>query len=213
MINCNPGTVSTRLRHADLIISAAHAEDVLEIIDTEKKNGTLSRLIVQSAARPRHSRACLGSGRCADPRTSPDAIDLAEYARPLPARARKLHLKHPKTVIAYSSSMRRLWPPLSCCRCVAPFLLPPSAARLLSSRRRNHARDYLLGMLRAVSGRPSRRDPPQDRPDQYVLGTNPLCSTLTCPDSSISTSTACCEARHLLVRHHGACRGSPASLR
>src|SRR5216683_3038407 len=48
MINCNPETVSTDYDTADrLYFEPLTAEDVLEIIDTERQNGTLHGVIVQ----------------------------------------------------------------------------------------------------------------------------------------------------------------------
>src|SRR6516225_9312432 len=48
MINCNPGTVSTDYDTADkLYFEALTAEDVLEIVHTERKNCTLNGVIVQ----------------------------------------------------------------------------------------------------------------------------------------------------------------------
>ena len=48
MINCNPETVSTDYDTADrLYFEPLTAEDVLEIIATERKNGTLHGVIVQ----------------------------------------------------------------------------------------------------------------------------------------------------------------------
>ena len=48
MINCNPETVSTDYDTADrLYFEPLTAEDVLEIVATERKNGTLHGVIVQ----------------------------------------------------------------------------------------------------------------------------------------------------------------------
>src|SRR6202034_1978151 len=48
MINCNPETVSTDSDPSDrLYFEPLTAEDVLEIIDTERSNGTLHGVIVQ----------------------------------------------------------------------------------------------------------------------------------------------------------------------
>ncbi len=48
MINCNPETVSTDYDTSDrLYFEPLTAEDVLEIIDTERANGTLHGVIVQ----------------------------------------------------------------------------------------------------------------------------------------------------------------------
>jgi carbamoyl-phosphate synthase large subunit len=56
MINCNPETVSTDYDTSDrLYFEPLTAEDVIEIIDTERGNGTLHGVIVQLAARPRSS--------------------------------------------------------------------------------------------------------------------------------------------------------------
>ena len=48
MVNCNPETVSTDYDTSDrLYFEPLTAEDVLEIIDTERQNGTLHGVIVQ----------------------------------------------------------------------------------------------------------------------------------------------------------------------
>ena len=54
MINCNPETVSTDYDTADrLYFEPLTAEDVLEIIATERKNGTLHGVIVQFGGQTR----------------------------------------------------------------------------------------------------------------------------------------------------------------
>src|SRR5205085_7041007 len=80
MINCNPETVSTDYDTSDrLYFEPLTAEDVNEIIDTERKNGTLHGVIVHFGGQtpPKLAETLEQDG---EPilGTSPDAIDLAE---------------------------------------------------------------------------------------------------------------------------------------
>src|SRR3982075_2777980 len=110
MINCNPETVSTDYDTADrLYFEPLTSEDVLEIIATERKNGTLHGVIVQfggqtplKLARPRESANVPILG------PSPDAIDLAEDRDRFKRVLDKLRLKQPKNGIAYSVEQARL---------------------------------------------------------------------------------------------------------
>src|SRR6516225_10202322 len=98
MINCNPGTVSTDYDTADkLYFEALTAEDVLEIVHTERKNCTLNGVIVQfgghtplNIAHPFQAADVPVLG------THPDAIDIAEDRDRFKRVLDKLHLKQPK---------------------------------------------------------------------------------------------------------------------
>jgi carbamoyl-phosphate synthase large subunit len=80
MINCNPETVSTDYDTSDrLYFEPLTAEDVLEIIDTERSKGTLHGVIVQFGGQtPLKLAAALEAANVPILGTSPDAIDLAE---------------------------------------------------------------------------------------------------------------------------------------
>ena len=80
MINCNPETVSTDYDTSDrLYFEPLTAEDVLEIIDTERSNGTLHGVIVQFGGQtPLKLAEALEEANVPILGTSPDAIDLAE---------------------------------------------------------------------------------------------------------------------------------------
>jgi len=80
MVNCNPETVSTDYDTSDrLYFEPLTAEDVLEIIDTERSNGTLHGVIVQFGGQtPLKLAESLERADVPILGTSPDAIDLAE---------------------------------------------------------------------------------------------------------------------------------------
>ena len=80
MINCNPETVSTDYDTSDrLYFEPLTAEDVLEIIDVERSNGTLHGVIVQFGGQtPLKLAEALEKANVPILGTSPDAIDLAE---------------------------------------------------------------------------------------------------------------------------------------
>ena len=80
MINCNPETVSTDYDTSDrLYFEPLTAEDVIEIIDTERRNGTLHGVIVQFGGQtPLKLAEPLAKAQVPILGTSPDAIDLAE---------------------------------------------------------------------------------------------------------------------------------------
>src|SRR5438034_131302 len=104
MINCNPETVSTDYDTADrLYFEPLTSEDVLEIIDTERKNGTLHGVIVQFGGQtPLKLARALEAADVPILGTSPDAIDLAEDRDRFKRVLDKLRLKQPKNGIAYS---------------------------------------------------------------------------------------------------------------
>src|SRR6267143_5261069 len=110
MINCNPETVSTDYDTADrLYFEPLTSEDVLEIIDTEKQNGTLHGVIVQFGGQtPLKLARALEAANVPILGTSPDAIDLAEDRDRFKRVLDKLHLKQPKNGIAYSVEQARL---------------------------------------------------------------------------------------------------------
>jgi len=104
MINCNPETVSTDYDTSDrLYFEPLTAEDVLEILEVEKSNGTLVGVIVQFGGQtPLKLAQALEDAGIPILGTSPDAIDLAEDRERFAALIDKLKLKQPANGIARS---------------------------------------------------------------------------------------------------------------
>jgi carbamoyl-phosphate synthase large subunit len=104
MINCNPETVSTDYDTSDrLYFEPLTAEDVLEILAVEQKNGTLKGVIVQFGGQtPLKLASDLEAAGIPILGTSPDAIDLAEDRERFAALINKLGLKQPENGIARS---------------------------------------------------------------------------------------------------------------
>jgi carbamoyl-phosphate synthase large subunit len=104
MVNCNPETVSTDYDTADrLYFEPLTAEDVIELVDVERRNGELLGLIVQfggqtplKLAKPLEAVGIPILG------TSPDAIDLAEDRDRFQKLIHKLKLKQPDNGTAIS---------------------------------------------------------------------------------------------------------------
>ena len=102
MINCNPETVSTDYDTSDrLYFEPLTAEDVLEIIDTERSKGTLHGVIVQFGGQtPLKLAEALEAAEVPILGTSPDAIDLAEDRDRFKQLLDKLKLRQPQNGIA-----------------------------------------------------------------------------------------------------------------
>jgi carbamoyl-phosphate synthase large subunit len=109
MVNCNPETVSTDYDTSDrLYFEPLTAEDVLEIIDTERKNGTLHGVIVQFGGQtPLKLAEPLERANVPILGTSPDAIDLAEDRDRFKQLLERLKLRQPKSGIATSPEKAR----------------------------------------------------------------------------------------------------------
>src|SRR4029077_12501937 len=97
MINCNAENVSTDYDTADrLYFEPLTSEDVLEIIATERQNGTLHGEIVQVGGQtPLQLPPPMGSADGPSLGSSPDAIDLAEDRDRFKRVLDKLRLKQP----------------------------------------------------------------------------------------------------------------------
>ena len=104
MINCNPETVSTDYDTSDrLYFEPLTPEDVLEIIETERSNGTLHGVIVQFGGQtPLKLAEHLQKANVPILGTSPDMIDLAEDRERFKALLDKLKLRQPQNGIATS---------------------------------------------------------------------------------------------------------------
>src|SRR5687767_2430258 len=149
MINCNPETVSTDYDTSDrLYFEPLTAEDVLEIMDCERTNGTLHGVIVQFGGQtPLKLAEPLEQAKVPILGTSPDAIDLAEDRNRFKLLLDQLKLKQPENGIAYSVEQARL---------VAadpgyPFVVPPSSVlggrAMQIIREEGQLGDYLLETL------------------------------------------------------------------
>ena len=178
MINCNPETVSTDYDTANrLYFEPLTAEDVLEIMDKERENGTLHGAIVQFGGQtPLKLAAALEAAQVPILGTSPDAIDLAEDRDRFKRLLDKLQLKQPKNGIAYSVEQARL---------VAsdlgfPFVIRPSyvlgGRAMAIIREREAFDDYLLGTLPSLIPSDVKARYPNDKTGQIntLLGKNPL---------------------------------------
>jgi carbamoyl-phosphate synthase large subunit len=109
MINCNPETVSTDYDTSDrLYFEPLTAEDVLEIIDTERSNGMLHGVIVQFGGQtPLKLAEPLGEANVPILGTSPDAIDLAEDRDRFKHLLDRLGLRQAQSGIAKSPTEAR----------------------------------------------------------------------------------------------------------
>jgi len=104
MVNCNPETVSTDYDTSDrLYFEPLTAEDVIELVRVEQKNGTVIGLNVQfggqtplKLARPLEKAEIPLLG------TSPDIIDLAEDREQFKELLNKLKLRQPENFICHS---------------------------------------------------------------------------------------------------------------
>lgn len=178
MINCNPETVSTDYDTADrLYFEPLTAEDVLEIIDTEKTKGTLHGVIVQFGGQtPLKLARALEEAKVPILGTSPDAIDLAEDRDRFKRVLDKLQLKQPKNGIAYSVEQARLVASeLGFPLVVRPsYVLGGRAMQII--REEGQLGDYLLGTLPELVPGDVKARYPNDKTGQIntVLGKNPL---------------------------------------
>jgi carbamoyl-phosphate synthase large subunit len=109
MVNCNPETVSTDYDTSDrLYFEPLTAEDVLEIIDAERKNGTVHGVIVQFGGQtPLKLAEALEKASVPILGTSPDAIDLAEDRDRFKQLLDRLGLRQAQSGIAKSPEEAR----------------------------------------------------------------------------------------------------------
>ena len=178
MVNCNPETVSTDYDTSDrLYFEPLTEEDVLEIIETERSNGTLHGVIVQFGGQtPLKLARALEENNVPILGTSPDAIDLAEDRDRFKRLLDKLHLKQPKNGIAYSVEQSRL----IATELGLPFVVRPSyvlgGRAMAIIRDEVQFEDYLLGTLPSLIPSDVKSRYPNDKTGQIntVLGKNPL---------------------------------------
>jgi carbamoyl-phosphate synthase large subunit len=102
MVNCNPETVSTDYDTSDrLYFEPLTAEDVLEIIATERSAGTLLGVIVQFGGQtPLKLAAALQRAGIPILGTQPEAIELSEDRDRFKSLVDKLGLRQPEAGIA-----------------------------------------------------------------------------------------------------------------
>ncbi|KFC73937.1 Carbamoyl-phosphate synthase large chain [Bosea sp. LC85] len=178
MINCNPETVSTDYDTSDrLYFEPLTAEDVLEILETEKRSGTLHGVIVQFGGQtPLKLANALEEAGIPILGTSPDMIDLAEDRDRFKRLLDKLHLKQPKNGIAYSVEQARM----IAGELGLPFVVRPSyvlgGRAMAIIRDEPQFEDYLLGTLPSLIPSEVKAKYPNDKTGQIntVLGKNPL---------------------------------------
>ncbi|MBT4873452.1 MAG: carbamoyl-phosphate synthase large subunit, partial [Marinovum sp.] len=106
MINCNPETVSTDYDTSDrLYFEPLTFEHVMEVLEVEKKNGTLHGVIVQFGGQtPLKLANALEAEEIPILGTTPDAIDLAEDRERFQTLVNDIGLKQPKNGIASSDA-------------------------------------------------------------------------------------------------------------
>ena len=104
MVNCNPETVSTDYDTSDrLYFEPLTTEDVLSLLRTEQKKGTLHGVIVQFGGQtPLKLAAGLEAAGISILGTAPDAIDLAEDRERFQKLLQDLGLRQPPNGIAFS---------------------------------------------------------------------------------------------------------------
>jgi carbamoyl-phosphate synthase large subunit len=106
MVNCNPETVSTDYDTADrLYFEPLTLEDVLELIEVERRSGEILGVVVQYGGQtPLKLAAGLEAAGVPILGTAPDAIDLAEDRERFKALLDDLKLKQPPNAIARSEA-------------------------------------------------------------------------------------------------------------
>ena len=104
MVNCNPETVSTDYDTSDrLFFEPLTAEDVIELMHAEQKNGELLGCIVQLGGQtPLKLASGLNSAGIPILGTSPEAIDLAEDRERFQVLLKDLKLRQPANGLARS---------------------------------------------------------------------------------------------------------------
>jgi carbamoyl-phosphate synthase large subunit len=106
MVNCNPETVSTDYDTADrLYFEPLTAEDVIELVEVERRSGEVLGLIVQFGGQtPLKLAKPLEAAGIPILGTSPDAIDLAEDRERFQKLIHKLALRQPENGTATSEA-------------------------------------------------------------------------------------------------------------
>src|SRR3569833_2137882 len=110
MVNCNPETVSTDYDTSDrLYFEPLTEEDVIEILEREKTNGTLHGVIVQFGGQPPlHLAEAVEKAGVRILGTQPESIDLAEDRDLFSKLINRLDLTQPRNGIAHSLEQARI---------------------------------------------------------------------------------------------------------
>ncbi|GEP10067.1 carbamoyl-phosphate synthase large subunit [Methylobacterium gnaphalii] len=203
MVNCNPETVSTDYDTSDrLYFEPLTAEDVLEIIETERQAGTLHGVIVQFGGQtPLKLARALEAAGVPILGTSPDAIDLAEDRDQFKRLLDKLGMKQPKNGIAYSVEQSRL----IASELGLPFVVRPSyvlgGRAMAIIRDEAQFADYLLGTLPSLIPSDIKARYPNDKTGQIntVLGRNPLLFDRYLSDAVEVDVDAVCDGEEVYV--------------
>src|SRR3569623_1527121 len=203
MVNCNPETVSTDYDTADrLYFEPLTAEDVLEIIDTERSKGKLHGVIVQFGGQPPLKLArALEDADVPILGTSPDAIDLAEDRDRFKRVLDKLRLTQPKNGIAYSVEQARL----VAAELGLPLVVRPSyvlgGRAMQIIREESQLGDYLLGTLPELVPADVKARYPNDKTGQIntELGKTPLQIARYLSDSTEIDVDCLCDGKDTFI--------------
>jgi carbamoyl-phosphate synthase large subunit len=178
MVNCNPETVSTDYDTSDrLYFEPLTEEDVIEILETEKKNGTLHGVIVQFGGQtPLNLADAVERAGVPILGTQPTSIDLAEDRDLFSKLINRLELTQPKNGIAYSLEQARLVAE----RLGYPLVIRPSyvlggrAMQIVYNE--DDFETYVQGTLTGLVPPDIRHKYPNDKTGQInsVLSDNPL---------------------------------------
>ncbi|WP_428030650.1 carbamoyl-phosphate synthase large subunit [Ancylobacter sp.] len=178
MVNCNPETVSTDYDTSDrLYFEPLTAEDVIEVLERERSNGTLHGVIVQFGGQtPLKLARALEEAEIPILGTSPEAIDLAEDRDRFKTLLDKLKLRQPANGIAYSVEQARLvTAELGYPLVVRPsYVLGGRAMQIIHEE--SQLGDYLLETLPGLVPNDIKTRYPNDKTGQIntLLGKNPL---------------------------------------
>ncbi|MFC3691858.1 carbamoyl-phosphate synthase large subunit [Chenggangzhangella methanolivorans] len=203
MVNCNPETVSTDYDTSDrLYFEPLTAEDVLEILETERQNGTLHGVIVQFGGQtPLKLATALEKAGIPILGTTPDAIDLAEDRDRFKRLLDKLGLVQPMNGIAYSVEQSRIVASdLGFPLVVRPsYVLGGRAMAILHDEKM--LSDYLLGTLPDLVPEDVKQRYPNDKTGQIntVLSRNPLLFDRYLSDAIEVDVDALCDRKDVFV--------------
>jgi carbamoyl-phosphate synthase large subunit len=203
MVNCNPETVSTDYDTSDrLYFEPLTAEDVLEIIETERQAGTLHGVIVQFGGQtPLKLARALESAGVPPRGPSPDASDPAEGRDQFKRLLDKLAMKQPKNGIAYSVEQSRL----VAADLGLPFVVRPSyvlgGRAMAIIRDETQFADYLLDTLPSLIPSEVKARYPNDKTGQIntVLGKNPLLFDRYLSDAVEVDVDAVCDGKDVFI--------------
>src|SRR5271163_2615313 len=172
MVNCNPETVSTDYDTSDrLYFEPLTLEDVLAVVERERKSGKLHGVIVQFGGQtPLKLAEPLEKAHVPILGTSPDAIDLAEDRDRFKQLLDQLKLRQPKSGIATSPEKAR-----AIAEAIGyPIVIRPSyvlGGRAMEIVHDTHQLDRYIARLNADLDRPSELAVSDKRPlliDRYL---------------------------------------------